>query len=152
MSKLTDSIQGVQAALATLFPSPHSEITNSLRPEQSTENTLKQGFGLRIGRGENSERFASCKRSEFRTLVVINTRQAFAKEFDIELKQATERLLLNDQDLVKARFESDPTVIFGGTTANVKWVDDGGIDQVFSDKENFIKIETVLQIEVFENL
>lgn len=151
MSKATDSYEALKDRIETVLPT-HNRLIQPYKPEENPEDRIKKGYGIQIGPGENTNRNISCKISIKRDMIVVLTRKWFAKELDRDAKEVTEKALLEDQFLVIADFEADPTLGASGTVVNSAYVSDSGVDFIFTNKDNFIKLETTFSLEYLEDL
>jgi hypothetical protein len=150
MSDISTAYDAMLTRLAALYPS-HKRLENPYILDRNSDMLLNQGYGLAIGPAENTERFSSCQLSVRRDMIVSITRVVRANEFDIGKKDSAWKTVMEDQALLIADVEADPTL--GSTeVVNAKYSTDSGIQPIFGDKDNFVSVVTVVSIEYFENL
>jgi hypothetical protein len=150
MSKITDAFDALQNKIKAVLPA-HIQIPNPYKPEENNEQQLTKGWGLRIGGGENTQRALNCQMSIRRSFILVLTRKVRANEMNIGGKESAHKQIFEDQALVIKALESDPSL--GMTSiANAIFTDDNGLEYVFTDKDNFVKLESTVQVEYFENI
>jgi hypothetical protein len=143
----------VHDALITLLESTltgYTRLPNPYQPDENTNLFLKQGFGLKLGTGENTNRTLGGFQFMRRTFTVVLTRQYFALESDADAKAATEKQLLEDALLIQKAIEEDQTV--GGTSVSATFTRDSGIEFVSNQTERYMKTEIEILAEYFETL
>ena len=86
---------------------------------------------------------------QYRPLCFLKVR---AREFNITLKSSTDDALFEDQKLLLVDFESDPTLGDSVNVENTTYQGDNGVEFVFIEKDNFLKLDTIVLIEYFEDL
>jgi len=151
MSGVTTSFDTFLARLTAIYPT-HKRLSNPYKAEENSELVLNKGFGLAFGASTNSNRQISCQLSYQRDFIVVLTRVVRANEFAISKKDDTAKSLVEDWFLLVESVEKDPTLDVAGNQTNLQYVSDNGVEFVFSEKDNFYKIETTISLEIFENL
>lgn len=151
MSNISDSYDAIVSRVQTLLPS-HTRLSSAYSIDENTEPALTLGWAIQIQSGENSKRQLQCDLSIRRSVVIIITRKFYARELDITSKASTEKQLFEDQLLVIKDLEKDPTVNAPSYIAKFEYVGDSGIQTVFSNKDQFLKLETIFTLEYFESL
>lgn len=152
MSKISDLHAALKSRLLALFPIVDGfvQLTNPYNVAANTITALEKGWGLAIGPGLNTNRQLSCQLSIGRSMIVVLTRQFFANELDVDAKESGELLLMEDQFKVINDFESEPTI--NKTVAKSNFISDEGIKRVFETKDQYMKLESVFEMEYLENL
>jgi hypothetical protein len=150
MSNISTIFDTFKSKLQTWLPS-HVQLTNPYAIDQNTEMALSQGFGIRWGGGGNTNRLVGCQMSVQRTMTVIITRQFYANDLNVVGKETTEKYLMEDEYTIIKNIESD--VDLGSSSlAKILFVSDNGIEFVFTEKDNYLKLEITFELEYFENL
>lgn len=150
MSRISDIYDTIVSRLETLYPS-HTKLTNPHKPEENNQKAMIQGYGLRFGVAENTNRCIGGKLSIQREVTVIFTRKIYAKEQDLPPKQTTEKTIFEDQYLMIKDAETYPD-LEDTDIAKFVFTNDSGLEYIFTNKDNFIKLETSFLMEYFENL
>jgi len=150
MSNISTAFDNFKTRLSTLLPS-HVELTNPYSVEQNTEGALNQGYGVILGPGSNSKRLVGCKLSVVRSFNLVLTRKFYAQELNITGKETTAKDLFEDQKLVIADTEKNPT-IGSSAIAKIEYESDNGLEFVLTEADNYLKLETVFKVEYFETL
>jgi len=150
MSIITAGSDALLARLAALFPEGDGWhwLPNAYKPEENPELLLRQGYGLALGPGENTQRLVNCKFSVNRSITVVLTRKYDALENDATAKFATEKQLFEDQYRLINDLEQDVSV--NGTTMYTRWESDGGIEYVEGDTDRFLMVRTEIALEYLE--
>lgn len=153
MSMISDIYDEVITRVTAVLPS-HKLLPNPYRVESNPETFLRQGVGISIKEGSNSSRLVGCQKSFIRTIEVAVTRQYYITELDRDNLETIEKNILEDFELVAHDVEENPNLQITGFNEypSIKYLSDSGIGLVFDDKDNFIKIVAVFEIEYFENL
>lgn len=150
MSNISTIFDDFKSSVSALL-SGHSQLTNPFDTAQNVESVLTRGYGIRLGPGNNTNRNISCKMSVQRELTLIITRKAYAQELNITGKESVEKQILEDQYLVIKAVQQSPTLGSSAIT-KIDYSSDNGIEFIFTDRDNFLKIETVFTVEYFEEL
>lgn len=150
MSNISTAFDNFKSMVASLLTS-HLAITNPYAVEENTEGALTIGYGVIFGAAENTNRLVGCKMSVRRDFRLVITRKFYAQELNITGKEDAAKSLFEDQKLVIAYVEKNPT-IGSSAIAKIDYVSDNGIEFVFTEKDNYLKLETVFRVEYFETL
>lgn len=148
-TKITQAYDAIVTRMGTLLPN-HTRLSNPYQLDQNTEPALKQGWGLKVESGSNTNRHVNCQLSIERTLTIAITRKYYAMELNAASKATTEKDLLEDQFIVVKDFEKNSAL--EGIVARAIYTSDTGILFVFNEEKPFYKIETTFTIEYFESL
>jgi hypothetical protein len=150
MSNISTAFNDFKTRLSTLLPN-HIGLTNPYASEQNTAGALNLGYGVVLGAGTNTKRLMGCKLSVSRNFNLILTRKYYAQELNITGKETTAKDLFEDQKLIIAYVEKNPT-IQSTAIAKMEYDSDNGIEFIFTEKDNYLKLETVFRVEYFETL
>lgn len=150
MTKISDAYDLMILRLQTLFPD-HRQIPNPYKLDENSELLLRQGYGLSISVGENTNRQVGCQMSIRRDMIVSLTRVVRANEFDVSAKDSAIKQLFEDQYLLIKDVETYPG-LNSNDIVSAKYTTDNGIQFVFGEKDNYMALETTIAVEYFENL
>lgn len=150
MSKISDAYDALLTRIKAQLTT-HIQLPNPYKPEENNEQQLRKGLGLRIGGGQNTNRSIGCQLSVGRDFIMVLTRVVRANEMMTGAKESAIKSLFEDQMLVLKSLEQDPSLGIP-SAANAIFTDDGGLEYVFTGKDGFIKLETTINVEYFENL
>lgn len=147
MSKIATIHDGLITSLAALLPN-HQRIANPYDVANNPDTVLKQGFGLAVNDGENTERLVGCKISIDRRFTIVITRRHMAVQNDAETQADAAVALLEDLKAVANEAENN----FGLSTSTVaiKYISDTGIEPVRDTQENYLMVSITLSAEYFE--
>lgn len=148
MSKVSSIYDAIVTRVGTVLPN-HRRLPNPYQIESNTEPSLKQGWGIQIGPGNNPELLVSCQRSIDRDFVIVITRKFYGSDLNILDKASTEKDLMEDSILVINDFEKHPLI--QDYAAKAIWSSDQGIQFVFVPDKPFFKIEMTMTVTYFEN-
>jgi hypothetical protein len=150
MSIISTAYDAMIARLGTLYPSGSGwvRLPNPYKPEENNELYLKQGYGIALGSGENTNRVVNCKFSINRTMTIVITRKFYAREDDASAKATTEKQLFEDQYELINDLEQDFTV--NDSTMYTRYISDGGIEYISGEKDNFLMLRTEFSVEYLE--
>lgn len=150
MSIISNAYDALLTRLDTLYPSLSgwNRLPNPYKPEENTELFLRQGYGVAMGPGQNTNRQVNCKFSVSRDMVVILTRKYDALENDAVGKAVTEKQLFEDQYALINDLEQDISI--NGQTMYTRYISDGGIEYVRGDTDRFLILRTVFSLEYME--
>lgn len=151
MSKATDIYTALLTRLQALYPT-YNRMTNPYAPDQNSKLILEKAYGIQIGGGTNTNRKLSCKLSVNRTFVIVLTQKFYSLELDRSGKQAGELALMEAQKLLIDDIEGDPTLGDSSSVMKSGFISDGGISTIYTDKDNFLVLETTLEIEYLDDL
>ena len=147
-------ISTVYDAMYTLLSSNltgYTQIPNPYNSEQNSMLFLNKGYGLVVGTGDNTQRFATCdKKSYAREFTIVLVNQYIATEHDTDAKETAEKALLEDHATLITAIEQDADL--GGNAATHLSISDGGIDFLEGDREKYIMLELIVNVEYFENI
>lgn len=151
MSKISDAHAALIARLATLFPSAQGwkRLPNPYKPDENTDLFLRQGYGIALGSGANTNRLINCQISLERNLNITIARKYEGLENDDLKKAATELQLFEDQFALIKDLETDVTV--NGEAMYCRYVGDSGIEYVKGTTDKFLMVRTEIALEYLEN-
>jgi len=152
MSKATDVFDALVARVAAVLPD-HKRIPNPYIIEQNSERILNKGQGVTFGPGENTFRRLTNQLSVARDFSVIITRKSIKKETDSSGRAEDIQLLFEDQKLVIDDVEKNTTLLDSTlSVAKSDYLSDNGLEFIYGEKDNFIKVESVIRVEYIEDL
>lgn len=150
MSKVSEVYDNMIARLAAVLPQ-HNRLAIPSVVEVNPEPFLRQGYGVKLGQGRNTERYIDSHMSTARSLTVVLTREAVMLANDPEGFAAAEKALLEDAVLVQKDFESHET-LNSNFISNTKYVNDSGVDMIASLEGSgvFLVCEVTFETEYFD--
>lgn len=148
MSILASTLDGMISKLGTLFPS-YSRLANPYSLDQNAEPFLSLGYGIKLLGASNSKKSQSVVCVD-RKIAVVQTRSYIAIDSDPTVKEDTEKLLISDQMTLIKDLEVDFTL--GGVVQEIAYASDAGIESVYSNQKQFLKIETQFSVQYIESL
>jgi hypothetical protein len=147
MSNVSDCYDAFVARIEAVLPN-HTRLSNPYEIEQNIEPLMIQGWGLGMGASTNTNRELSCRVSIRRQFSLVLTRKFYALEADAESKASTEKELLEDQLLVIKDLCSNSDL--SGLIGVVDFESDGGIEQVYGEKDQFLALRSTFTAEIWE--
>jgi hypothetical protein len=149
MSEITTIFDTLVTRTQALLPS-HVRLSNPYTLEQNNEQKLRQGWGLAVLGGVNTERSVSCISSVARSVEIKITRKVYALEQDQSKKADADKALLEDLQLIVDDLEKNYTLTTGKFIA--KYISDSGIVPIFVEKDNFLSLVISVTVEYQRNL
>ena len=152
MSQVSTAFDLMIARLRTLFPDNEGyfQLTNPYDIADNNVQFLRQGYGLAMGPGTNSNRELSCKMSLVREFRVVLSRSLDALEFGIDNKDASAKLLLEDAFDVVKTFEKEFRL--DDDFFNTAFISDSGVQPLAVDDFSVIYLELTFNVELFDTL
>lgn len=151
-TKITTIYDKFITDLGTLFPN-HNRLTNPYTPAENSELDLKQGFGLVVGQGVRESVEIGCTRFWVsRSVIIVLTRKFLVREFDVTSKATEEKNLLEDHYALVNFYEKNPQMEIASSVVDISWESDTGIEFVFTEKDNYLKIETTFSFKYNETI
>lgn len=150
MSAVSTMFDNLKTRVVAVLGAEFADLPDAYDIEENPALLLKKGFAIGFGPGLNTKRTQSRLMSISRQMVITVTRALDATELDSSGKQATAKQLLEDLKLVMADLETNQTLNNGLTIAGFE--NDGGIESVKAEGENFLMIQGTFSVEYFENL
>lgn len=151
MSLISDVYDALQARITAVLGS-HLTLENPYALTECTDQVLTQGVGIAMGPGTNTNRFVGCSQmSIMRQFHVIITREVTATKFNTTYRASAEKTLFEDQKAILDDIESDPTLASSAVTQSI-YVSDNGIEFVNSNKHNFMKLDSLIEIEYIQDI
>ena len=148
-TKITTLYNNMVTRIEALFPNKH-RLTNPYAVELNGHIFLKDGWGLAVSSGENTNRQLSCTMSINRTMIVTLTNELLATELDPVTKAVMEKTLLEDHFTLIKDFEKDTTI--NSSSFRTSFLSDSGIQFVVSEDKPFIYIQAIFETEYMEDL
>lgn len=151
MSKVSDVYDALVTRVSAVLPT-HKRLSDPNFPEANPEKDLVKGWGIAFGPGENTAGTLTNIMSVRRQFVIIVSRKVQKRDTDAVGRATVEKQLFEDQKLIIADVEGEPTLGNSDAVCVANYTSDGGIEFVHADKDNFLKLETVIEIEYREDL
>lgn len=152
MSQVSTAFDLMITRLRALFPAEQNyfQLTNPYDVSDNNVQFLRQGFGLAIGPGTNTNRQLSCKMSVSREFRIVLSRSLDALEFGIDNKDASAKLLLEDAFTAVKSFEKEFRL--DDDLFNTIFISDTGIQPLAIDNFSIIYMEMTFNVELFDTL
>lgn len=149
MSAISDVYDALITRTTSVLTS-HTRLSNPYKLDENPDILLRQGYGLAIGAGENSNREFGCRLSIRREFTLSIVRRYAATDLDASGKGTTEKQIMEDAKLLVADFEENTTLTTGARI--VKFLSDSGIQYVRSETDKFMYCELIIETEYFETI
>ena len=147
ISSIHDELHTVVAAA---LPAGYRLIPNAYITPENVGLYLRQGYGIAVGPGNNTERIIGGKKSYQRDFQVFLTRELMTTSTNTEARQTVEKQILEDFDTVLKAIEENPTL--NGNAGKTVLINDGGLEYLESDRAKYFLIETTVTVEYLENV
>lgn len=145
MSAVTDIYDAIVNKVTTVLPD-YIRLPNPYDIEANTFLHLRNGFGIEIGPGVNTERYVTCKLSTWeRTYTIILVKQVVTTQNNTAVRVVIEKDILDDNDVLFKAFESDHSL--GGTVIKTVVQSDSGIAFLDVDRQKFLAMSIILTVE-----
>lgn len=141
---ISDLYDGISSILTATFAAPtYKEMVNPYVPELNDALILARGYGFIIG--EKSARNDKLGRHEGfdARIEVVQTIVNRGTDRDITIRKTAEKNLLEDQYNLIDYFRLNTAPI--AKVWDISYVSDNGLEFVFTDKQNYVMIKTVLR-------
>jgi hypothetical protein len=144
MTAISDLYDGIDSILVGLFPAPtYKELVWPDVPELDNTLTLSRGYGFYIG-PKTGVSLTTGRYQQFEADIIV--RQTIINrgtDRDLTIKKTAEKTLLEDQFTLVDYFRLNTAPI--AKVWRIDYVSDAGIERVFTDKQNYVMITTVLR-------
>jgi hypothetical protein len=149
MSTLSTAYDAIITKIESVLTS-HERITNPYSLEQNSEKELTLGYGFAIGPALNSKREIGCNRYFVRRDMIISvTRKQFKKQLDVSGRSSVEKSLVEDFMSLVNSFEGFRN-LGSVDVVNFEYQNDGGVEFVFGEKDNYVAIRGIFNLEYYE--
>lgn len=149
MSNFSDLYDAIVTRVETVFPN-HTRLPNPYKIEENNEAFLRQGWGLSMTSGTNSNRQLSCSISIQRSFTISLVRKFYAVESNVDNKVTVEKQLIEDQLLLIKDLCDNSSL--DATNSLVDFESDDGIEYVYGDKDNFLVLNSTFRVEYFDTI
>jgi hypothetical protein len=144
MSAVSTLYDGVNTILTTLFTTPtYRQLVNPYTPEENDDKALARGFGFYIGPKSDPNLTMGRYNQANVEIIVVQTIMNRGTDRDLTIRHTAEKNLLEDQFLLIDYFMQNTTTISG--TWRIHWESDNGLEPVFADRTNYVKITSTLR-------
>lgn len=150
MSKITGVYDAFVARVKALLPN-HLQLSDPYNFLKNTASEYRQGFGVRVGPGENTGEILSCNLILRQNFDLVITRLVTARETERDNKAVIEKSLLEDLFLIINDTESEPTLA-SSSVLGADFVSHSGIEFVKGDRDDILSIIASFRIRYRENL
>lgn len=139
MSDITSVYNALTSKVQTLLPN-HLRLSDPYRFLKNTDSEKRQGWGVKILAGENTQQSTSCGVIVRQEMSVVLTRLVSANETASTAKGLVEVLLLEDFKTVWHGIESD-VQLSSPDIIDSAFLDHGGVEFVAAQRDDILKIE-----------
>lgn len=150
MSNISTVYDAMITRIETLLPT-YKRLTNPYKISENNERFLDIGYAVALGPATRGTGYVNSKVRVHRDFTVSLTRKYYAKETDVAAKATTEKQLFEDQILLIKDFEKDPTINSSGANL-VAYESDGGIEHVFSNKDQYLLLRSTFTVDYLETI
>lgn len=149
MTKITDVYNAITGILEANLPG-YTRLSNPYAPEVNAFPILRNGYGLAVGPGVDTQRTTGCVVSWQRSFTIILLNQIYATENDVSRKELIEQELLEKHNILRKQFYLDSTL--GGVAYLTIIPSDQGISFISAGDLLFLGLEMSLETEYTEDL
>ncbi len=149
MSNISDAYVAIKAYVQNILPT-HQLLPNPYNLQQNPMIYLDQGVGIAFGPAENRESNMDCLVSLRRTVTISVTRKFNATNLNRTNKEDSEKLLLEDLYLLINEVQKYPQIDAYGPVTEFSYTDDGGIEQVFDERQDYIVLRCNFDLIYYE--
>lgn len=149
MSQASLIYDEITSLMAALFPT-HTQLTDGFIIENNAELDLDLSYGIYFGPALNTNRLIGCQFSAQRQVSLTLTRVVRAGMRSLGKIQDVEKQLLEDHYTLIKNFAKNENL----DTLAVKrsYISDNGIERIFGEQKNFLMIQSIFEVEYFEDL
>ena len=151
MSKVSSLYDAIVTRVTAVLPS-HKRLSDPYRFLKNKDSEKRQGWGLRVGAGQNPNQQLSCNIILRQQFTILVTRLVAGREIEPNKKAATEKQLLEDLFLIIDDFENDPTLATSGVVIGAQYLSHNGIDFMEAERDDHMVIEASFDFRYQENL
>lgn len=149
MTKISSIIDELGTFVGGLLPSK-TRLPNPYDILENPEILLRNGYGIALADGANSNRLVSCKLSVQRTFTIILTKQITTTENNVTQLLDIEKSLYEEHyTLIKAVEEP---ITLGGNAAQVRFTDDPGTAFVSAERGKYYILSPNVLVEYLEDI
>lgn len=150
MSKITTVYDNFLTRVAAVLPS-HQKLSDPYQFKKNTDSEKRQGYGLRVGPGVNTFAQLSCDLILQQDISLVISRISQGRETDRAVKANAEKQLLEDLFLVIQDVESTPTLGNASTVIGCDYLDHGGIQFYYTERDDILYIEANFKLKYKED-
>jgi len=138
MSAISDIIDQLYVILATQYPAPYVELNTPYNLQTNPDRYLKNGYGIRVGAGSDTQELNNRLQSETRSFGVVITKEVFDINNNTASRKSVEKFLLEQRIIISKLISSDSIV--NGLCEELDYASDDGIVAVEEDSDRFLSI------------
>lgn len=141
ISTIYDAINSVLASKLT----GHTQLPNPYEVTTNTYLHLNNGYGIGVGPGQDTERYVGCLVTWEQVYSVILVRRIVTTQNNTTTREAIEKNLLEDWDILRKAFYLNNTL--SGNVIKTTVTSHSGINFIDGDKLKFLGLEMQLVVE-----
>lgn len=130
---------------AVLVPQNYVRLPNPYDVQANTFLHLRQGYGIEIGPGNNTERYVGCLSTWERTYTIILVRRVVTTENNTDVRVTIEKAIMDDHESLLKAFELNSSL--GEVAIKTVVQSDGGINFLDVDRQKFLATSINLIVE-----
>lgn len=148
MSKVSNIYDLFEAAISTILTGK-TEIPNPFDIESNNDNFLKDGYGFIYGAATgDSETYPSFEYYT-RPIVLVTTKVIYKNRSDVDVYGTVQKQMIEDQNTIITTLAKDRT--FDDDLTSLEFSGDNGVEFIFGDKFNFLKLESTFDLKYRED-
>ncbi len=124
-------------------------IPNPYTVDINTYLLLRNGYGIAIGPGTDTQRYVGCLVTWERVFSIILVQQVVATQNDTAVREVIEKTLLDDHDKLRKAFYNNSTL--GSLAIKSTVLSDSGVNFVDGERLKFLAIVLDLFVEYQED-
>jgi hypothetical protein len=149
MSQASLIYDEINNMLALLFPTK-KQLSDGFILENNAELELENAYGLYFGPALNTKRLVGCQFSAQRQIQITITQAVRGGHKSLDITKGVEKDIFEDHYLLIKEFAKNQNL--NSLSVKRDFVSDNGIERIFGEQKNFLMIQSLFEIEYFENL
>lgn len=147
MSLITTVFDNINTRLNSIYATPtYKKLVNPYILELNDTLSLNRGYAFFMGPGLNTKKLIGDVVTFEREVTIVNTIVNRGTDRDVTIRETAEKTLLEDQFLAIDSFHQ--TILSDAWDLN--WESDGGIEFIFTEKQNFLSIRSLYRLRYSE--
>lgn len=147
-TKVSSILDLLEAEIKNTFPNK-TEAPNPFEIESNNERFLRDGFALYYGAGSSDIEEFPTFQVYIRSVQVVLIKSIFKNRSDDQAYQDIQKSLLEDQNTLITSLAKSRA--FDSNVISLEFANDNGIESVFSDKFNFLKLDSTFELRYRED-
>lgn len=148
MSAIAEIYDSITEFLKNTFGTEGTALINPYEIEENPEIILKRAFGFYMGPAQDQGTITSMVAIN-RDVIITLTIETKASQHNNEKRTNAEKVILDEHFKLVKMLHADPAV--NEKVSGIIYQNDNGIEFIFGDKTNFLKIVSRFQMAYIEN-